>query len=182
MNLTALAHELLAPGLTTGDLAIDATAGNGWDTAFLVRMVAPGGRVIAIDIQPAALERTRERISRLNGQASVQFVCGCHAHLAAMLPAGDRGRVKAVMFNLGYLPGGERTSVTSPRSTLPALEAAVSVLDQAGVISVLAYPGHPGGLAETRAIGAWIATCGLRVQHHSNTPDAGSPILWLLRP
>lgn len=50
-SLTRLAHDLVAPHLPVGGLAVDATVGNGHDLAFLARMVGEGGGVIGFDIQ-----------------------------------------------------------------------------------------------------------------------------------
>jgi hypothetical protein len=49
-----------------------------------------------------------------------------------------------VCFNLGFLPGGDRTIVSQPTTTVAALKAAMAILEPRGIISVLAYVGHPG--------------------------------------
>ena len=180
MRLTERAQLRLAPLLGDGDIAIDATAGNGWDTAFLLKCVAPAGRVYAIDVQPQALEKTRERISTLAGHENVELICGSHAGLAGLVPDRYRGRIQAVMFNLGYLPHGDHAMITAARSTLAALNAARDILAPDGAISILAYPGHPGGLEETHAVAGWVERSAMRVAHHEHTPVG--PVLWLLRP
>lgn len=52
---------------------------------------------------------------------------------------------RLVAFNLGYLPGGDKTIITKPETTLPALEAAKGILMPGGLISLVVYVGHPGG-------------------------------------
>lgn len=180
MRLTQRAHRLLEPVLRSGDIAIDATAGNGWDTAFLLRCVAPTGRVFAIDAQPRAIENTRARIAGMDGFENVELICGSHAQLAGLVPAPYCGRVCAIMFNLGYLPHGDHATITTARSTLAALDASRAYLAPKAAISILAYPGHPGGAAETQAVADWVTRCGLRVERHEQPKDQG-PILWLLR-
>jgi hypothetical protein len=78
--------------------------------------------------------------------------------MAVVLPETVRGKVRAVMFNLGYLPGGDKQRTTAIVTTLAALEQAREMLAPGGVISVLAYTGHPGGREEAEAVKAWSAT------------------------
>ena len=49
-----------------------------------------------------------------------------------------------VCFNLGFLPGGDRSIISQPATTVAALKAAMAILEPRGIISVLAYVGHPG--------------------------------------
>lgn len=64
---------------------------------------------------------------------------------------------RVVAFNLGYLPGGDKGVTTATPSTLAAVEAALEVVTSGGVVSVLAYTGHPGGLEEYEAVKQLIA-------------------------
>jgi hypothetical protein len=73
------------------------------------------------------------------------------------VPASAKGRVGAIMFNLGYLPGGDKALTTEPETTLAALEHAVHYLRPGGVITVVQYVGHEGGAAEAEAVDAWAA-------------------------
>ena len=61
-NALGVTHRFLAAHVKPGSFAIDATAGNGGDTAFLCRLVGKTGRVLAMDIQPKAVENTRARL------------------------------------------------------------------------------------------------------------------------
>ena len=156
MRLTALAHELLAPHLRPGDLAADATAGNGHDTLFLAVAVGASGRVWAFDIQPRALDATRRRLEKNGVAGRVALVCDTNANLAAHLPPEACGTLAVVMANLGYLPGGDSAVITHTGETLRMLDAALHALRAGGVLSVLAYPGHEGGDAEAGAVHAWM--------------------------
>ena len=55
LNTLGLAHKFLAEHVPAGGFCVDATAGKGRDTAFLCSLVGNGGRVLAFDIQPAAV-------------------------------------------------------------------------------------------------------------------------------
>ncbi len=154
-----VAHALLAEVLTPGAVAVDATLGNGHDTLFLARQVGPAGHVYGFDVQQAALDQTRRRLAEAGlAERCTLFRCG-HEQMAEVLPAAVRGRVQAVTFNLGYLPGGsDRSVITRPDTTLPALEAALALLAPGGRLTVVLYTGHPGGAGEARAVEDWAAS------------------------
>jgi hypothetical protein len=59
------------------------------------------------------------------------------------------------MFNLGYLPGGDKQRTTSASTTTEAIAAGVSLLKSGGVMTVVAYRGHAGGQEEVRAVEEW---------------------------
>lgn len=151
LRLTELAHQICRQTLQPGDVAIDATAGNGHDTLFLAETVGPAGRVFAFDIQPEALEQTRQQLETLNDER-VTLIAGSHADMGNLIPAGHHGNVKAIVFNLGYLPGGNKQITTQTGTTLRALEAACRLVADSGLISIVAYPGHVAGSAETKAV------------------------------
>ena len=173
-SLTQLAHELLAEHLQPGDIAIDATAGNGHDTLFLARRVGPTGEVHAYDIQAEALQETRRRVQEAGCDAWVRLHPGSHAQLLPTLQADCRGRVAAVVFNLGYLPGGDRHTTTQNDSTLAALEQALALLRPGGALSVLAYRGHPGGRDEARAVADW---CDRQADLEHQVHESPGPVL-----
>ena len=111
------AQLILADRLRPGDVVVDATMGNGHDTLFLSQCISPGGRVFAFDVQASALEETRKRIPQ---EMSTLFHAG-HETMAQNIPAELHGRIAAVMFNLGYLPGSDKTCITRTETTLAAL-------------------------------------------------------------
>ncbi len=147
---TALAQEILRPLIRPGDRVIDATAGNGHDTVFLAECVGPEGKVLAFDVQEAALVSARARVG---DAAWVEFFHESHVNMN--VHAADRS-VTAVMFNLGYLPGENHELTTEASGTLSALEVAARLLRSGGALSVICYPGHSAGAAEASAVEAWM--------------------------
>lgn len=176
--LTLLAQHAVAQVLKAGDLAIDATAGNGHDTLFLARKVGPQGRVYAFDIQPQALKNTAQRLRQNKLLESVQLIQAGHQQLDQHLPHPLPAPLSAAMFNLGYLPGGDKQVITSASSTLEALDKTLERMTPDGIISILAYRGHPGGQAETQAIQDWLDCRELEPE----ILDSPGPILFLVRP
>jgi predicted methyltransferase len=157
VSLVALAHQAVAAVLAPGDIAIDATVGNGHDTLFLAQQVGINGKVYGFDIQEAALDSAWQRLLAAGETAQVALYHAGHEAMAVLLPETVAGRVRAVMFNLGYLPGGDKQRTTGTSTTLAAVQAALSLLAPGGVISLLAYTGHPGGREETEQLKAWLA-------------------------
>lgn len=144
-------------------------------------------QVVSFDIQDMALESARARLTEVGLAMSVEFIKDSHEHMnrylsgtlslspaefqantpvaalagaLAKIRAGRAvsGQLAAVMFNLGYLPGGDKGLVTRPESTLPSLGEALEALAPGGILSVHAYGGHPGGLEEMEAVDDWFST------------------------
>ena len=78
-----------------------------------------------------------------------------HADMAEKIPVQYHGKISAIMFNLGYLPGGDKSIITQTDSTLTALNIASRMLSSNGIITILAYPGHQGGDLETDQVKNW---------------------------
>ncbi|MDA7881591.1 methyltransferase domain-containing protein [Akkermansiaceae bacterium] len=148
---TVLAHDYLAAVLSPGDLAVDATLGNGHDALFLAELVGEKGRLIGFDIQAQAIESSQARLMQAGVFERCQLVEASHTEMATYVS----GEVAAVTFNLGYLPGADQAMITEPRSTLEALKASLSLLRPGGLITCVCYPGHPGGLDESELVLAW---------------------------
>ncbi|PZE20783.1 tRNA (mnm(5)s(2)U34)-methyltransferase [Paenibacillus xerothermodurans] len=156
LSILSFAHKLIAERVAAGETVVDATAGNGVDTAFLAGLVGPNGAVYAFDIQERALEKTKMRLAKERmDSAHVSLMLASHARLSELLPVSAAGTVGAVMFNLGYLPGEDSGTITTAASTLPALEQAAQLLRKDGVITIALYTGHPGGAAEACAVREW---------------------------
>ena len=143
-----LAADMLRAVLEPGDRAIDATMGNGHDTVLLCSLVGPAGRVYAFDVQPAALEATRGRLTEegFSGRANL-FHLG-HEHMSEVV----QDPVKAVVFNLGWLPGGDHRITTRTETTIRAIRQALKLLAPMGVLVICVYPGHPEGEREKETV------------------------------
>ena len=157
---TALAQAILQAHITHGDEVIDATAGNGHDTVFLAECVGVAGKVLAFDVQAAAIAAAQTRVAAAGFQARVEFFQESHAGIDARAAAES---VTAVMFNLGYLPGAQQRIITEAETTLKGLNCAAGRLKPGGLLSVICYPGHPGGDLEAAAVEQWFTT---RAVHH----------------
>ena len=150
-RLIEFAHQLVREVVRPGEVVIDATAGNGHDSLFLARLVGPQGTVFAFDVQPQAIEQTQRRLNEA-GCANVALLQYDHARLQAAVRERCQDEIAVVMFNLGYLPGSDKTVTTRMESTLAAIDGAIELLRPGGMLTVIAYPGHPGGAEEAAAV------------------------------
>ena len=139
-----LARDVLERAVQAGDAVVDATMGNGHDTLFLAQQVGPSGHVYAFDIQESAVTSTRKLLEENGVSGRVTLRCASHADLETLVP----GPVSAVVFNLGWLPGGNHEVTTLCASTEKAVRAALRLLRPGGVLTVCAYPGHAEGTRE----------------------------------
>lgn len=136
-------------------MVVYATIGNGHDTTYLARLVGPQGHVYGFDIQPAAIQATQAALKAEHLEKSVTLTHAGHETVAQVLPADQP--IKSAIFNLGYLPGGDKTIVTKPATTLTAIDALEQRLTPNGLIILLVYTGHPGGQAEADALEQHVA-------------------------
>lgn len=155
-GILPFAQSLLRSALQAGGYAIDATAGNGHDTLLLAQCVGDQGKVYAFDVQAAALAATQERLQQAGLLHRVELVQDSHANLQQHIAQHIAHQVQAVVFNLGYLPGSDKTVVTQPESTLQALEQALELLQSGGVLVIVVYGGHAGAQAECAAVEQWV--------------------------
>lgn len=149
------AQEWLLPVLRDGSTALDATAGNGRDTLFLAGCVGAGGRVLALDIQPAAIAATCALLEKWRCASQCVLHLESHACLDEIFDRELIPSIDAAIFNLGYLPKGDPQITTDPASTIAACKSAAHRLRPGGRIAIVAYPGHPGGGHETEAVIQW---------------------------
>lgn len=152
---------------------VDATLGNGHDALFLARLVGPEGLVIGFDLQQAAVDASRERLEA-EDITWYEFHCCGHEELSEKTGAD----VGAVMFNLGYLPNADKKLITTAKTTLFALEAAMLCLRVGGVITVMCYSGHEGGEHESASVVKFVSALrreDWRVFHYAMMNGANHP-------
>ncbi|WP_100331900.1 tRNA (mnm(5)s(2)U34)-methyltransferase [Bacillus xiapuensis] len=168
MNLDGIlpfARKLLEKTVKEGSLAIDATIGNGHDTVFLARLVGESGHVFGFDVQQQALERTAALVEEhsLTGRTTL-FHRG-HEQASASIPEKWHGRISGAIFNLGYLPKGDKSIVTKPETTIQAVEQIFSLLQPGGLIVLVIYHGHAEGAVEKDKLLAYVKEIDQKTAH-----------------
>lgn len=151
--------------LREGDTAIDATCGNGHDTLALAQAVGRNGRILAIDLQEEAILASKQLLAA-HWIENTDFVRGSFIHLEEYWHAWsenmEQGMTtdaanpalspKAIVFNLGYLPGGDKKVTTRTEDTLLAVQQALSIIAPVGIVTMVLYPGHEEGAREREAL------------------------------
>ena len=154
IDLLELQKHFILSHLHEGDVAIDFTMGNGHDTEFLSKTVGESGRVFAFDVQQMALDSTAKNLKAAGCPENYTLILDSHHNVKNYVDVP----IKAGMFNLGYLPGSDKTVTTMRSTTLPAIEAAISLMDKDAIILVAVYPGHAEGEAEGKLICEYLST------------------------
>ena len=155
VDLVGLHKHFILEHLGEGDTCVDFTMGNGGDTLFLSKTVGETGKVYAFDIQEEALISTRAYLEENNAPENYELICASHHRVKEFV----EGPIKAGMFNLGYLPrSGHKETTTMRETTLPAVQAAISLLDADAVLLVAVYPGHEEGRLEGEMLTEYFST------------------------
>ena len=148
-NANSYVHRLLTCIVQKGDVVVDATVGNGHDTVFLAQLVGNSGIVYGFDVQESAIAITKGLLGDVH--ADTRIICDGHENMHMHLAQEHHGNVAAVTFNLGYLPGGNKSITTQPSTTLSAMQRAMSLVRIGGVVTVVCYR-HSDGELELQAI------------------------------
>ena len=155
LNTLGFAHEFIARHVGKGEFCMDATAGNGGDTKFLAKLVGPTGRVLAFDIQEQAVTNTRIAMEQEGYGDFVQVVLDSHSNMDNY---AQPNTVDCIVFNFGWLPGGDHTIYTTASTSIPAIEKALTLLKKGGFISLCIYYGGVSGYEERDALLEYLKT------------------------
>lgn len=156
VKTTALVMDIVASYVNEGDFVVDCTMGNGNDTLSLARLCgaaegAGASLVYSFDIQDMALQKTAELLKE-NGisnpeKKNIHLIKDSHVNIAKYIEKSGR-QPSAIIFNLGFMPGQDKTVLTSIKTTMQAVEAALEAVMEDGIVSVVTYCGHPEGREE----------------------------------
>ena len=149
MNTLSLVHDVLKDFVKPGAFCVDATAGNGRDTSFLCGLTGREGKILAFDIQQEAVDRTEERLRQDGWSDITTVICDSHANMGQY---AEPESVDCIVFNLGWLPGGDHTIFTHADSTIAAIEAGMTLLRKGGLMCVSMYYGGASGYEERDAL------------------------------
>ena len=135
---------------------IDATIGNGNDTAFIANLLGPKGKLFGFDIQQTAIDQNKTRLEELKPACEITLFKQSHASMIDVL-ADVTGQIDAIIFNLGYLPHADETITTTLPSTYTAILQSLCLLKPKGLLIIVAYKGHAAGQTEFQALGKLFA-------------------------
>ncbi|MEY2193542.1 class I SAM-dependent methyltransferase [Neobacillus sp. BF23-41] len=164
-KILPFAKSLLIKAVKPGDVVIDATVGNGYDTVFLAELVGESGQVFGFDIQNEAIVASKARLKQkcLSERATI-FHSG-HEYLFKLIPTNYHGKISGAIFNLGYLPGSDKAIVTRPETTIAAIQQLLEIMAPEGIIVLVIYQGHKGGVEERDSLLAYCQKMDQKTAH-----------------
>lgn len=151
-DILVFAKEILLERLEKNGTFVDFTMGNGHDTLYFAQYCSEG-HVYAFDVQEIALENTKKLLDDNGGFDNVTLIHDSHHRVDQYV----QGEIDAGIFNLGYLPGSDKSVTTQCDTTMEALDKAVKMLKTGGVIVVVIYPGHSEGTREADMVEQFCA-------------------------
>ena len=154
INLLEIEKNFLIPHIKKGGVAVDFTMGNGHDTLWLSNAVGEEGKVYAFDIQPQALTNSQTLLTKENAPKNYTLILDSHSNVKEYVTE----KICIGMFNLGFLPGSDKSITTKRDTTMIAIEAAIDLLDADGALLIAVYPGHEEGDAEGKMICEYLST------------------------
>lgn len=146
-NALKLSHEYIKAHLTKEDVAVDATMGRGRDTLLLCTL---SKEVFAFDIQKEALDSTRQLLEE-NNLSNATLILDSHHNMTKYVQ-----NAKGVVFNFGFLPGGDHSVFSHSDTSIKAIEEALSIIPEDGFVSICSYYGGDTGYEERDALLAYL--------------------------
>lgn len=148
-QITEWCHHFIREHVKQGDICIDATAGNGNDTLLLCELVGEHGKVLAFDIQKEAVENTKKRLEERGVSKQAEVLLESHINMSHY---ADADSVSCIVFNFGYLPGGDHTLATKKDTSISAIYEGLKLLTKGGMMSLCIYSGGDSGFEERDGI------------------------------
>lgn len=178
-----LAHKYWNICGKEGGTFVDATCGNGRDSLYLAKtfLTPNSGKLFCIDIQSEAIEATQNLLSKSLFPTvldRISYRLTCHTDIEFLPP-----NIDVFVYNLGYLPGGDKSLTTNSETTLLSLKKAMEYLSPTGIISIMSYPGHDAGKVELDSLLGFVSSLPSKyiVGRHQWINRFRSPELFLIR-
>lgn len=151
-------------------IAADMTVGKGNDSKYILENTGVE-RLYGFDIQKESQEAARDLIGEDN-----RFIFHLESH--EQVDEYIKEGLDLVVYNLGYLPGGDKEITTSHKSTIKSLEKTLKLMRENGLIILTIYPGHPAGKVESEELEKYLdkldskkyAVMKLSYQNRPNNP------------
>lgn len=143
-KIIPFSHKKISEFITKNDIALDMTMGNGNDTLFLSSLAK---HVYAFDIQEMAVKNTTTLLNN-NKVSNVTLIHDTHANFMSYI----KRPIKCAVFNLGYLPGGDKKVTTNHVEVVKTIDDLLLQLDSDGIIVITVYPGFKQGEIESEYV------------------------------
>ncbi len=173
-NLSILnkVRQIIEKNIKEKDIVVDATIGNGNDTLFLAN-ITKKGHVFGFDIQKEAIKRTSNLLVNYNNYTLIN---DSHSNIDIHL-SDYKNKISLVLYNLGYLPNGDKNITTNYVTTIDSIKKALPLLNDKGRILIVIYKGHEEGLKENNEINKFLKTINNKINIYRNTDNEVAPYL-----
>lgn len=148
INSVETVKKIMSYYVKKGQVVLDCTVGNGNDTLLLANLVGDEGKVYGFDIQEVALNKTKNKLLDAGVQNRVILINDGHENIDKYV----KEKIDFIVYNLGYLPKGDKTIKTNASTTLESLQKAIILLSSKGLLLITCYTGHEGGKKEQKAV------------------------------
>lgn len=170
-SILNMVKKIIKENVTTKDYVVDMTIGNGFDTLYLANT---SKHVFGFDIQKLAINNTTNLLENNNIKNYTLFLSS-HVNINTLLH-DYTNNIKLILFNLGYLPCGDKTITTNHLTTLNALINSLNMLSKDGLILIVFYP-HPEGKKEEQVVLNYLNNNNINYKTYRNTPNKEAPYL-----
>jgi len=135
--------------LNETDTVIDCTLGNGIDSLKLKQKIGVNGLLFGFDIQEEALNKSYKLLEEHNFNNNITLIHDSHENIDKYV---EYEIADLIIYNLGYLPGGNKSIKTNSSSTSISLKKSLKIIKNHGLVLITVYIGHEGGIQEKEAI------------------------------
>lgn len=170
-SILNMVKKICVENVTSNDYVVDMTVGNGNDTLFLANI---SKKVFGFDIQDIAIKNTTKLLEE-NNVDNYELFNISHDKIDIVLNK-YKNNIKLILFNLGYLPCGDKFITTNHETTLNAIKSSLDMLKNDGLILVVFYP-HPEGKLESKVVLDYLNNYNLNYTIYKNTPNEDAPYL-----
>lgn len=148
INQIEIAKRIMSYYVSEGDTVVDCTVGQGNDTLFLAKLVGTAGKVYGFDIQSIAIDWTKNKLIEENLTENIILINDGHENIDKYIDE----KIDFIIYNLGYLPRGNKEIKTNAVTTLKSVEKSLNLLNNNGLLLITCYTGHEGGLLEKETV------------------------------
>ena len=170
-SILNMVKKICSENITKNDFVVDMTFGNGNDTLFLANI---SKKVFGFDIQNIAIENTKKLLKE-NNVDNYELFNISHDKINDVLKEYENN-IKLILFNLGYLPCGDKSITTNHETTLNAVKNSFSMLSSNGLILIVFYP-HPEGKLEAQVVLEYLNNNNNSYKIYKNTTNEEAPYL-----
>lgn len=156
-NAIQFQHLLWDRIMIDAKTVVDATCGNGYDLLYLAERAKPECHLYGIDIQKEAIQSS-EALLKQHAISNNVITLLHSSHDIAFKEQIEEVNIDLIVFNLGYLPGGDHSIMTKSHHTITAIERALPKLAPNGLITIAVYPGTKEGLKEKEDLKSYLST------------------------